>query len=53
MEKHKCQGIDPDGKHCESIETEKYEIFGDANLYQGLWVEIWLCNDCKEEFVVG
>lgn len=44
---NKCQGIHPDGEHCESTDTETYELHGKDVIYSGLWVEVYLCADCS------
>lgn len=46
-----CHGVRNNGRMCRRQgETRRVKVFGDAEIYNGLWVEVWLCESCIRDF---
>ena len=48
--KHPCQQLRDNGNACRSgKKTKLYKVFGDAEMYRGLWLKVYLCPRCSKE----
>ena len=48
--KHPCQQLRDNGNACRSgKKTKLHKVFGDAEMYRGLWLKVYLCPRCAKE----